>query len=61
MMEWVRAIVRPAITLSGWGLIVALIARGQPVPEPFWALVGTLTAWWFADRRQEGNGPGHGV
>ena len=56
LMDFVRAVVTPAITLSGWGAIVYMVINAMSIPDAFWSTVGTSTAFWFATFRQ-GNGP----
>ena len=50
LTEVVRAIVRPVITLSGWGCIIYLAVRGIITPDVFVPGVMALVAWWFATR-----------
>lgn len=57
LMELVRAVVRPIITLSGWAFIIYSLIVGATVPEWFWTAAVSLVTWWFADRRQEGSKP----
>ena len=49
-MEFVRAIVRPIITLSGWAVLLWMVATAKAPPEWFQVLVVGLTTWWYADR-----------
>lgn len=48
--EFIRAMVRPILTLmfSTIYLIAAFDAR--PLPEHFFELTAGLVVWWFADR-----------
>ena len=57
LMEQVRAVVRPIITLSGWAFLLYAFIVGLAVAEWFWTTVVSLTVWWFADRKQEGRVP----
>ena len=51
LMDFVRAVVTPAITLSGWGAVVYMVLNGKAIPDAFWSAVGTSTAFWFATVR----------
>lgn len=57
LMEMVRAVVRPVVTLSGWGAIIFMLLDGQDVPEWFQVVVVGLSTWWFASRQAEEKKP----
>ena len=48
--EFIRAVVRPIITLSGWGAVTWLVLDGKIPADGYLAIVSGLTAWWFATR-----------
>mgnify|MGYP001573202101 CR=1 FL=1 len=50
LMELVRTIVRPAITVLGFGTITYMVIAEAKIPEWYWTSVVGNTAWWFADR-----------
>lgn len=54
MKEWLdlaRGLVRPICTVGVVGAIIGFIATATPIPDPFWGLAGTITAWWFQSRK----------
>lgn len=57
MMETVRAVVRPIVTISGWGTLIYLIVMGKEINQEFFIAVMGLTAWWFATRQSEEKKP----
>ena len=50
MMEIVRAIVRPVITLGGWCSLIYMVIKGITIPEWYWTAVIGFTSFWFAAR-----------
>lgn len=53
LMELVRAIVRPVITLGFSGILVYKVLVGVAVPEWFQTTTIGLITWWFAMRGAE--------
>lgn len=50
-MEIVRAIVRPLVTLGGFGVLCWLVVDGRLSAQEFLALVGPIVGFWFATRQ----------
>jgi len=50
-IETARAIVRPIITLSGWGSLLYGVLQGINIPEWYWTAVVGFTSFWFASRK----------
>ena len=48
--DFIRAMVRPLVTLSGWGTVLSMTWLGKPIPDFLLAFVTALTAWIFAER-----------
>jgi len=55
-IETIRGTVRPIVTIIGFCSIIAMVFVGIGVPDFLIALVGSMMAWWFADRAKNGNG-----
>ena len=63
LLDFIRGIVRPAVTLTGWLFVMALIWRlaAQLTQDAFEAIVFmfigamvTVIAYWFNDRSRRG-------
>jgi len=50
MIEIVKAIARPAISIIFAIAIVILVIMGNPVPEWFLGLAIPIISWWFVER-----------
>ena len=51
--EIIRSIVRPLVTVAGFGSVVYMVIEGITVPEWYWTLVASLVAFWFAGRAKK--------
>ena len=51
LMALIRAVVRPLVTISGWGAVLGMVLTQTPIPEWFQVSVIGLTTWWFATRK----------
>ncbi len=49
-MEFVRAVVRPILTVGSVGAAIAMVFLGIPLPQWLETMIGMMVAWWFADR-----------
>ena len=49
-LEFIRGMVRPYITVTGWSSILYMAVKGLPIPEFLLAFVSALTGWLFAER-----------
>lgn len=46
----VRSVVRPLLTMMGFGFWIGFIVEGVVYPEAFqWTVIG-MVAWWFGER-----------
>jgi len=50
MVEVIRHLTRPILTLVGLVVISTMYIRQMPVPTELFALVTTMLVWWFKDR-----------
>lgn len=53
MIEGIRKLVRPAVTLIVVGVFAYLSIRGVIKPETFMGIVGTIVGFWFGSRAKE--------
>ena len=51
MMDLVRALVRPVVTVSLVATLIALSLLGREVPEPLASLTVAVVSFWFGSRR----------
>ena len=56
LLNFIRGVVRPIVTLSGWGAVLLMSWQGKPIPDFLLAFVVALTAWIFAERAMKHNG-----
>ena len=52
MIEFIRSLVRPIVTLVGWLYLLAMWYEGKDVPELMALTVIGYTGWFFYDRSQ---------
>jgi hypothetical protein len=50
MIEIVKAIARPAISILFAVALVVMVIMGNPVPEWFLGLAIPIISWWFVER-----------
>ena len=50
MLEVVKAIARPAISILFAVALVVMVIMGNPVPEWFLGLAIPIISWWFVER-----------
>ncbi|KKN44446.1 hypothetical protein LCGC14_0692930 [marine sediment metagenome] len=48
--EFIRAMVRPMLALTGWLAILAMVWTGRPVPDQLWLAAVTFTGFYFGTR-----------
>jgi len=53
IVEVLRAAVRPVLAISTWGATIFFMAKGTTIPDAWWALVGTITTFYFVQRAAE--------
>ena len=56
MLEFIRGLVRPLVTLMGWGAVTLAFLLDKVSAELYLPMVATFLAWWFATRRPGNNG-----
>jgi len=52
-MEVLRAIVRPTLAISAWGATIIFMILKIEIPEAWWALIGSITTFYFVQRHIE--------
>jgi len=50
IVQIIRAIARPAISVIFAAAIAHIVIEGITVPDKFWALASVCILWWFGDR-----------
>jgi len=50
VVQIIRAIARPAISVIFAAVIAQVVIEGRPVPEWFLGLAIPTIAWWFSER-----------
>ena len=50
MLDFIRGVVRPVITLGLVGAGMAMIFTNASVPDWYIAILGTAMTFWFVDR-----------
>jgi hypothetical protein len=50
MLEVIKAIARPAISILFAAALVVVVLMGKPVPEWFLGLAIPIISWWFVER-----------
>jgi len=50
VVEIIRAIARPAVTIIFAAVIAQVVVEGIAAPEWFLGLAATCILWWFGDR-----------
>ena len=50
LKDFIRALQRPYVIFSGWGVVLAMAWMGRPIPDFLLAFVSTLTGFLFAER-----------
>lgn len=60
MLDLIRGLVRPALTLAGFLAVTAGFLMGKVSGDIYVPLVASMVAWWFAQRRPDApnGGPG---
>lgn len=53
IVEIIRAIARPAISVIFAAVIAQVVIETRPVPEWFLGLAIPIITWWFAERTVE--------
>ena len=53
VVQIIRAIARPAISVIFAAAIAQVVIEGRPVPEWFLGLAVPTIAWWFTSRTYE--------
>jgi len=53
MIEFIRAVVRPTLAISGWLATIYFLAAGIAIPDAWWAIVAAFSAYYFAARSFE--------
>ena len=61
LKDFINAIVRPIVTLSGWLTILLMSWTGRPIPDFLATFVTALTAWIFVERAMKHNTPNGGT
>ena len=50
MVEAIRKLTRPVITLIVFAATISFIFLGIGIPQEWWVLVTAIGLWWFHDR-----------
>lgn len=50
VVEIIRAVARPAISIIFAAVIAQVVIEKIDAPDKFWALAGACILWWFGDR-----------
>ena len=53
MIEFIRAVVRPTLAISGWLATIYFLAAGIAIPDAWWAIVAGINVFYFVQRQQE--------
>jgi hypothetical protein len=56
LAEFSRAMVRPSVTWGLVGVVAYLAFQGRIETETFLPLVALVTGYWFASRKNDGQG-----
>lgn len=59
MLDFIRGIVRPILTLMGFAVASYLVIVGALSVEVYLPMVGMMVAFWFSERKSNGNGGSH--
>ena len=51
MLDTIRGLVRPLVTIAGFGTLIAMIILKVQVPDWFQVMVGMMISYWFASRK----------
>ena len=54
MIEFIRSLVRPIVTLVGWFFLLEMWYEGKDIPEFMIPTIIGYTGWWFYDRSKKG-------
>ena len=61
ILDFIRGLVRPVITLTVLGSLVGMILLRIPIPDQYWQLAMAVAIFWFATRPPPGNNNGSGT
>ena len=50
IVDIIRAVARPAISVIFAAVIAQVVIEGIDAPDKFWALAGACILWWFGER-----------
>ena len=53
MVDFIRGITRPCISIIFAAVIAQVVVEQIPVSETVWAVLVVPIFWWFADRTRE--------
>ena len=55
--EFIKAMQRPYVVITGWSVVLVMALAGKPLPDFITGFLIALTAFVFGERAKHSNGP----